>query len=64
MIATPCTIAQIALVIDATHNRKVRHQLGDLLPTLNQAPVIGSISLEVERNLTRPGRTALLQLRA
>lgn len=52
------------LLIRATHNRKVRHELGYLLPTLNQAPIMGNISLEIQRNPTRPGRTAHLQLRA
>ncbi len=55
------------LLIRADHNRKVQHELGYLLPTLNQAPILGSVSLEVESNPTRPtrpARTAHLQLRA
>jgi len=52
------------LLIRATHNRKVRHELDYLLPTLNQSPILGSICLELERNPTRPARTAHLQLRA
>jgi hypothetical protein len=51
-------------LIRVAHNRKVQHELGYLLPTLNQAPILGSFSLEVERNPTRPSRTAMLQLRA
>lgn len=53
-----------ALLIRAEHNRKVRHELDYLVPTLNQAPVLGNVSLELERNPTRPARTARVQLRA
>jgi len=56
--------ANSELLIRATHNRKVNHELGYLIPTLNQAPIQGEITLELEQSLKRPVRTAQLQLRA
>ena len=52
------------LLIRAEHNRKVNSELGYLLPTLERAPVLGSMSVELERNPKRPKRKAQLQMRA
>jgi hypothetical protein len=51
-------------LIRATHNRKVKHELGYLMPTIEQAPVLGQLSIELQRNPQRPARTAHLELRA
>ena len=51
------------LLIRAEHNRKVRHELDYLMPTIAQAPVLGQQSIEVERNPERPARTATLTVR-
>lgn len=52
------------LLIRATHNRKVQHELGYLIPTIEQAPVLGQLTLELHRNPKRPARSAHLQIRA
>lgn len=52
------------LLIRAEHNRKVQHELGHLIPTLEQAPMIGEMSVELQRNPKRPARTAPLEMRA
>lgn len=52
------------LLIRAEHNRKVQHELGYLIPTLEQAPILGRLTLELQRNPKRPARQAHLQLRA
>lgn len=56
--------ANSELLIRAEHNRKVQHELGHLIVTINQAPVLGSVTLELARNPKRPARLAPLQLRA
>ena len=63
LFAQPRT-ANSELLIRAAHNRKVKHELDYLIPTLNQAPILGEITLELERNPKRRARTAQLQLRA
>lgn len=55
---------QSELLIRAEHNRKVQHELGYLLPTIEQAPVMGKTTLHLERNPQRPARTAQLQVKA
>ena len=52
------------LLIRAEHNRKVQHELGYLIPTIEQAPVLGEQTIELERNPERPARRATLTLRA
>ncbi|MEB3213777.1 MAG: IS4 family transposase [Leptolyngbyaceae bacterium] len=52
------------LLIRAEHNRKVQHELGYLIPTLEQAPVVGERTIELQRNPKRPAREAHLQVRA
>ncbi|MBD0270057.1 MAG: IS4 family transposase [Cyanobacteria bacterium Co-bin8] len=52
------------LLIRAEHNRKVRHELGYLVPTLEQAPVLAQMSVELERNPKRAARVAHLRLKA
>lgn len=56
--------AAVELLIRAEHNRKVQHELGYLIPTIEQAPVVGQQTLELRRNPQRSARTAQLQLRA
>jgi hypothetical protein len=51
------------LLIRAEHNRKVQHELGYLLPTIEQAPVLGQQTIEIERNPERPARRATLTVR-
>jgi hypothetical protein len=52
------------LLIRAEHNRKVQHELGYLSPTVEQAPVLGQHTIELERNPERPARCATLTVRA
>ncbi len=56
--------AQSELLIRAEHNRKVQHELGHLIAAINQAPIVGSVRLELARNPKRSARVARLQLRA
>jgi hypothetical protein len=52
------------LLIRAEHNRNVQHELGYLIPTIEQAPALGEQTIELERNPERPARCATLTLRA
>lgn len=52
------------LLIRAEHNRKVQHELEYLVPTIEQAPVLGEFTLQVYRNPKRTARTAHLRVRA
>lgn len=52
------------LLIRAKSNRKVKHELGRLIPTLNQAPILGQMTVELARNPQRAARIAPLQMRA
>lgn len=52
------------LLIRATQNRKVQHELDYLIPSVEQAPVLGELTVDVPRNPQRPARTAELELRA
>lgn len=56
----PCS----ELLIRVSHNRKVRHELAQLIPTLEQAPIVGQMSVELNRRPNRAARTAHLQMRA
>lgn len=51
------------LLICAEPNRKVQHELGYLIPTIEQAPVLGQQTTELERNPKRPARRATLTVR-
>lgn len=51
------------LLIRAEHNRKVHHELDYLIPTIEQAPVLGVHTIELERNPERPARRATLTVR-
>lgn len=51
------------LLIRAEHNRKVQHELDYLIPTIEQAPVLGEKTIEIERNPKRPARKASLTVR-
>lgn len=51
------------LLIRAEHNRKVQHELGYLIATIEQAPVLGERTIELERNPERPARRACLTVR-
>jgi hypothetical protein len=52
------------LLIRATHNRKVQHELDYLIPSVTQAPLLGELRVQVPRNPQRPAREAVLELRA
>lgn len=52
------------LLIRADHNRKVQHELGYLIPAIEQAPILGQKTIEVHRNPQRPARQAHLTVRA
>lgn len=52
------------LLIRAQHNRKLADELGYLLPTIEQAPVLGQCTLDIHRNPNRAARRAQLTLRA
>ena len=51
------------LLIRAAHNRKVQHELDYLIPTIEQAPVLGQQTIELERNPKRAARSATLSVR-
>lgn len=51
------------LLIRVAHNRKVPHELGYLIPTIEQAPVLGEKTIEVRRDPQRPARQATLTVR-
>ena len=55
--------ANSALLIRAEYNRKVQHELGYLIPAIEQAPVLGQQTITVERNPERPARSATLTVR-
>lgn len=52
------------LLIRLSHNRKVTHELGYLHPTIEQGPVLGQYTLEIERTSQRRGREATLTVQA
>lgn len=52
------------LLIRVKTNRKVKHELGTLFPTLSQSPVLGELRVEIKRTPKRPARTARVQVRA
>lgn len=52
------------LLIRAGHNRRVQHELGHLIPTVEQAPVLGQQAIEVNRNPSQAARSTTLALRA
>jgi hypothetical protein len=52
------------LLIRAEHNRKIKHELDYLIPTIEQSSVIGEMTVEVQRNPERPARTAHLTIKA
>ena len=56
--------ADSELLIRLEHNRKVQHELATLWPTIHQAPVVGTTTLELQRNPKRPARQASLTMRA
>ena len=56
--------ANSQLLIRAQHNRKVDSELGYLIPTLEQAPVLGQLTIQVERNPKRKAREATLTIQA
>lgn len=52
------------LLIRADHNRRVQHELGYLIPTVEQAPVLGQQAIEVGRNPSQAARSTTLTLKA
>jgi hypothetical protein len=56
--------ANSELLIRATHNRKLANELGYLIPTIEQGPMVGQSTLEIRRNPQRAARKATLSLRA
>lgn len=63
LFATPRQ-ANSDLLLRVSHNRKVRHELGYLIPTLEQAPVMGTTAIDINRNPKQAARSAQLQVRA
>lgn len=55
---------QSELLIRADHNRRVQHELGYLIPTVEQAPILGQQQIEVGRNPSQAARSTTLTLRA
>lgn len=51
------------LLIRAQHNRKVQHELDYLIPTIEQASVLGEKTIDIERNPKRSARQANLTIR-
>ena len=51
------------LLIRAEHNRKVQHELGYLIATIAQAPVLGQKTIEVQRHPKHAARQADLTVR-
>lgn len=56
--------AHSELLIRVKTNRRVKHELGRLFPTLAQSPVVGEITVHVRRTPQRPARTAQVKIRA
>ena len=56
--------ANSELLIRVKTNRKVKHELGKLFPTLAQSPVLGELTVTVKRTPQRPARTARVAIRA
>jgi hypothetical protein len=52
------------VLIRAVQNRKVRHELDYLLPTIAQAPIRSTRTIQLQRLPQRPAREAQVQLRA
>ena len=52
------------LLVRMCHNRKVAGELGYLLPTVAQAPVMGTTTVSVGRNPSRKEREATVQVKA
>ena len=52
------------LLIRAEHNRKLADELGYLIPTIEQGPILGECTLDIHRNPQREARRAKLTLRA
>lgn len=55
--------ANSELLIRAEYNRKVEHELDYLIPTIEQAPILGQRTIEISRNPERPAREATLSVR-
>lgn len=51
------------LLIRVEHNRKVDHELMYLVPTLEQAPILGETTIDIHRHPNAPIRQAHLQVR-
>ena len=56
--------ANSELLIRAVHNRKIKHELNYLIPTIEQASIVSTRAVELTRNPSRAARHAQLQLRA
>jgi IS4 transposase len=56
--------ANSELLIRVEHNRKVQNELDYLIPTIEQAAVMGQMNIEIPRNPERSARTACLAMRA
>lgn len=51
------------LLLRGTHNRKLEREMGYLLPTIAQAPILGKKTIDIARNPKRPARQATLTVR-
>ncbi|NEP28059.1 MAG: IS4 family transposase [Moorea sp. SIO3I6] len=51
------------LLIRGEYNRRVKEEMGYLLPMIEQRPTLGTMTINLERNPKRPARQATLQIR-
>lgn len=56
--------ANSELLIRVKTNRQVKHELGNLFATMSQSPILGELTVEIDRTPQRPARTARVQIRA
>ncbi|NET59498.1 MAG: IS4 family transposase [Symploca sp. SIO2E6] len=55
--------ANSELLIRGEYNRRVKEEMGYLLPMIEQRPTLGTMTINLERNPKRPARQATLQIR-
>ncbi|NEO10685.1 MAG: IS4 family transposase, partial [Moorea sp. SIO3I8] len=55
--------ANSELLIRGEYNRRVKEEMGYLLPMIEQRPILGTMTINLERNPKRPARQASLQIR-
>ncbi|NES25474.1 MAG: IS4 family transposase [Symploca sp. SIO3E6] len=50
------------LLIRGEYNRRVKEEMGYLVPMIEQRPILGKMTISLERNPKRPARQATLQI--